>query len=355
MKNLEDRLIKYRRFFHKHPQLSDKEYHTQQKIFKFFKDKDCQIRKIKTGLIVYFHNDKETTIAYRCELDALNIKEANDVSYKSVNNYMHACGHDGHIAILLLLGEYINKNIKLLKHNYMLIFEHAEETYGGAKDIIQDEFYLSHVPKYVFALHLYPGLNQGEIYSKSGYFLSRPVEIDIRISGKASHVALKEEGIDSLNEGVLFINRLNKILKRYKNVKYLFGEFKSGKQRNVVSDETIIKGTIRVLNDKTIASIKKVINEESLLFKNVDVTFKDDFCSLYNDPTLLIKIKKIYDVKDTSIKYISDSFAFYKNKSKICYALLGVNSSPLHSNIFNFDENVLTRGYNYFLSLLNIE
>ena len=125
---------------------------------------------------------------------------------------MHACGHDGHMAICMKLGEYINNNLSNLKNNYLLIFEHGEEKEGGAKDIINDNFYISHLPKYVFALHVFPNLEQGKIYLKKGYFLSRSIEVNINIKGKTSHVISKEQGIDALKLGVEYLYNIEKRL-----------------------------------------------------------------------------------------------------------------------------------------------
>ena len=279
---------------------------------------------------MYFDNKKEITIAYRCELDALNIKELNDVDYKSQNEYMHACGHDGHIAILLKLGEYINYKIRELKNNYMLIFEHAEETYGGSKDIILDDFYIEHLPKYVFGLHLYPGLKQGDIFLKEGYFLAKPIEVDVEITGKTSHVIYKENGIDSMSLGIKFLTKVEQRLNNVTNIRFLFGTFRSGNQRNVVSDKTLIQGTYRTFSDNMANEIKKIIlqiKKEIDLNNLIHIKFNDTFKAVYNNIELVNKIKTLYQVKETEHKFISDSFAFYQEKLQYTGFCKGINDT----------------------------
>ena len=117
MMSLENELIEIRRYLHKHPELSFEEYNTQKYIVNFFSEMNCVMHTIKTGVLAYFNNDKKDTIAFRCELDALNIKERTNAQYQSENDYMHACGHDGHMAICLKLGEYINNNLELVFRN----------------------------------------------------------------------------------------------------------------------------------------------------------------------------------------------------------------------------------------------
>ena len=359
MKNLENDLINIRRYLHKNPELSFEEYNTQNYIINYFKEMNCEIHTIDTGILVYFHNSKRDTIAFRCELDGLNIKECSNKSYRSENNYMHACGHDGHMAICMKLGEYINNNLSNLKNNYLLIFEHGEEKEGGAKDIINDDFYISHLPKYVFALHVFPNLEQGKIYLKKGYFLSRSIEININIKGKTSHVISKEQGIDALKLGVEYLYNIEKRLSKIKDICYLFGTFNSGKQRNVVSYFAIIKGTCRVFDNQSFQKVKKVLFEErdklDLEHEKIMLDFNDDFVSIYNDDLLVEKVKNLYPIKYIKKLYIGESFGHYSLKSSICYALLGVKSSPLHSDTFDFYDGVLVNGYNYFISLLNID
>ena len=359
MMSLENELINIRRHLHKHPELSFEEFKTQKYIVNFFCEMNCVIHTVKTGVLVYFDNNKKDTISYRCELDALNIKERTNAQYKSENDYMHACGHDGHMAICLKLGEYINNNLDKLNNNYLLIFEHGEEKEGGAREIINDEFYLSHLPKYVFALHLFPDLEEGKIFLKKGYFLSKSVEIDISINGKASHVINKELGIDALKIGADYLSNIEKRLSKLKDICYLFGYFNSGKQRNVVSYFTNIKGTCRVFSNESYSKVKRILFEErdkiDKKHEKIVLDFNDNYMVTYNDDDLIDKVKKLYPIKYIKKLYIGESFGHYSLKSSLCYALLGIKANPLHSDKFDFDDRVLVVGYNYFLSLLNID
>ena len=89
--------------------------------------------------------------------------------------------------------------------------------------------------------------------------------------------------------------------------------------------------------------------------KMITLDFNDDFVATYNDDALVDKVKKLYPIRYIKRLYIGESFGHYSLKSSICYALLGIKASPLHSDTFDFDDRVLVVGYNYFLSLLNID
>ena len=105
--------------------------------------------------------------------------------------------------------------------------------------------------------------------------------------------------------------------------------------------------------------MKKVLFEErdklDLEHEKIMLDFNDDFVSIYNDDLLVEKVKNLYPIKYIKKLYIGESFGHYSLKSSICYALLGVKSSPLHSDTFDFYDGVLVNGYNYFISLLNID
>lgn len=351
-----------RRHFHQNPELSGEEYLTQEFIISYCKDFSCIIEKVKTGVLLYFDLNKEKIIGFRAEMDALPIEEKNNISFASLKDgVMHACGHDGHMAILLLVVKYINSYKNQLKNNYLLIFQPSEEKYGGSKSIAESEFYLLHKPTYLIALHVFPTLEEGKIFSKANAFLAMCCEIDIHIMGRSTHVYNIENGIDSIRIGNELIHKLyayfDKIDK--KNTRFLIGKVQGGKQRNIVSDDFQINITLRNFNKDNYMQQRKHIEEiiDNIKKKyqcQIDIGFNDDFDPVINDAELLTLVQRKYQIFKTEPKIIGDDFSQYQRTTKTGYFLLGIDSDFLHECTFNFNEKVLLNGYRFFVSLLNI-
>ena len=128
---------KIRRDLHQIPELSKKEYKTKEYIKEFLKNSKGKLIEVnETGLILIYDFKKEKSIAFRCEEDALPLREENDVFYKSKHEGIsHACGHDGHMAMILALSKYIDENILDYPKNIILVFQPSEENSGGAKSV----------------------------------------------------------------------------------------------------------------------------------------------------------------------------------------------------------------------------
>lgn len=357
-----EELKSLRRHFHRYPELSFQEYKTQEFIYSYCKNLSCQIEKIKTGIMLYFNLNKSSTIAFRAEMDALPIKEKVDVEYASINEgIMHACGHDGHMAILLLLAKFINFHQEQLDNNYLLIFQPSEEVYGGSKLIIESDFFNKHLPECIFSLHVFPTLKEGLIFYHEGPFLAMCCEIDIFIQGKAAHIYSLSEGIDANRIANYLMNKLYDYFDKLNqdNTRFLIGKINGGTQRNIVSESCSLHITLRnfAQEDYLIQKrdiIKIIVQAEDSFNCKIKINFNDDFAPVINDKKLIELVKKHYDIKLTSRKIIGDDFAQYHTKCLTGYFLLGINSSFLHSANFSFDEKVLLNGLNFYQSILNI-
>ena len=348
-----DELKIIRRYLHQHPELSFQEYNTQKYIISFFDKMNCKIYKVKTGVLIYFDFHKKDIIAFRAEEDALNIEETNDINYKSLNKGIsHACGHDGHMAILMMLGKYINSHY--LENNYLLIFQPSEEKNGGSRCIIESEFFKTHKIKYIFALHLYPTLKEGIIYSKSKEFLPMCVEIDIKIKSFFTHVGNR----NYLYDCNYILSLIMKDLYQHFNKKiFNIGYIQGGVARNIVCGETTLLITLRNYKYEDYLKQKEIIINILKKYSTVKINyrFNDDFLPVYNDEKLLKRIGKMYHVELTNKKTIGDDFSLYNLIGTTNYSLLGVKSAFLHQSDFDFNDDVLLVGLNYFISLLNIK
>ena len=195
-------IIQLRHQLHQFPELSNHEFQTAKRISEFMNQllPDETINLGMTGkAFVFKGKEPGKTIMFRAELDALPIREATGVNYSSVNqNQMHACGHDGHMAIIAGLGQKIAIN-RPQKGRVVLLFQPAEEVEQGARDVVEDLAFKKIAPDYIFALHNIPGEESHKILLKSGTFAAASKGMTIRLFGKTSHAAEPENGISPAN------------------------------------------------------------------------------------------------------------------------------------------------------------
>jgi amidohydrolase len=195
----EDKMIQIRRYLHQYPELSFEETHTHDFIVNQLKQWSCDITEPigRNGIVATFNGTGDgPTIALRADFDALPVEELTTHDFKSKNDgVMHACGHDGHTAILLAVAEIINDNLEHLNGNVVLIFQYGEEMMPGGSQEMIDDGCLKGVDR-VYGNHLWSGYPTGTIYSREGAMMASPDEFSIKIQGQGGHGAKPHETID---------------------------------------------------------------------------------------------------------------------------------------------------------------
>ncbi|WP_370087118.1 amidohydrolase [Ekhidna sp.] len=190
-------LIEFRKDLHRHPEVSQNEKQTQNRIIQFLKTLDISGEPIGgTGVMVKFDSGKNgKTVMLRSDHDALPIQEINDFEHKSIyEGVSHKCGHDGHTAIMCGVAHYFKHN-PLKQGRLILIFQPAEENGEGAKAVLADGRF-DFEPDYVFALHNLPGYPLHQAVIKEGSFTAAAKSIIVKLDGKTSHAAEPELGIN---------------------------------------------------------------------------------------------------------------------------------------------------------------
>ena len=191
---------RWRQELHQIPELGLQEFKTS----KYLKDELTKmgyepISILDTGVLVYLDNHQDKTLAFRSDMDALKISEQTNCSFTSCHNgYMHACGHDGHMAALLGLAKKLKEQPLKWKHNILLIFQPAEESPGGAKLIVEAGILKQYNVRAIFGLHLMPTIEAGKIACRPGPLMAQNGELDVTITGKSAHAGLYHLGIDSI-------------------------------------------------------------------------------------------------------------------------------------------------------------
>lgn len=256
--DLQRMLSKLRQNFHRFPELSGQEKLTREAIKNFLEEQKIEVQTFTKhyGLCGIIKGEiAGPVIALRADMDALPITEENDVPYKSLHQgVMHACGHDGHMAILLGAAKMLMQNRSKLAGTIKLIFQPAEEAspLGGAKAMIEDGA-LEGVDA-IFGLHLWPEVPSGTIGVKAGEFMAASDRIKIKIIGKSAHAAQPHNGIDAITMSADIIQGLNHIISRQIDpvevATISIGSINGGERYNVIAKDVVLEGTIRTLSSK---------------------------------------------------------------------------------------------------------
>ncbi|MGC8611535.1 MAG: M20 family metallopeptidase [Athalassotoga sp.] len=232
--------IELRHIIHQNPELSFQEYKTQELLKKAIEEIGVKVYPIvQTGLIVPIKRTDVPYILLRADMDALPIREKTGWKFSSKNNYMHACGHDVHMAIMYE----VMKAIYKWTGNFIFVFQPAEESGGGASRVIEEI-----KDKYeiccAIAVHVTDEYPFGTVATNSGVIFASATEINLTFNGKAAHIAFYKDGIDAIKTGVDFLQQFYSVEFEDK-VLAGFGKVFGGNARNIVADEFQLQGTIR--------------------------------------------------------------------------------------------------------------
>ena len=313
------------------------------------------------SLCAFFDFGRDSAIAFRADADALPIAERTGAAYASRHpGCMHACGHDGHMAILLELARRLSLK-KALPHNVLLVFQSAEETTGGAKDLCDTGVFEAHNVTAIFGLHLWPGLAPGVIASRKNELMARSCEVNVDIYGKSAHIAKASEGIDALAAGVAFYQKamaleaalppeIFRLLK--------FGKFQSGTVRNALSAHTHMEGSLRAFQDEIFDSLAQGLDAigrevEGAFGCTVTVHRTDGYPAVMNPNALYDRVMAAVPFAQLDAPSMTaEDFSWYQRYLPGLFFFLGVGDTPaLHADTFDFDETILRKGADFFEKL----
>ena len=353
-------IISDRRSLHRIPELELQLPKTMEYLTDSLKDLNCQLfSPIGSSLCAFFDFGAEDAIAFRADCDALPIQEASGCDFASTHpGKMHACGHDGHMAILLELARRLSGK-KNLPHNVLLIFQPGEERPGGAKPLCDTGVLEQYKVKAVFGLHLWPGLEAGKVHSREQELMARASELTVDVYGKSSHIARPDAGIDALIGASAFYGRmvaLEKSLPPHIFRLLNFGKFHSGTARNALSAHAHMEGSLRTFQDQVFDHLKNGLyaiaaDVEAETGCKVSVHLaEDDYPAVINPSELFHKVYSIapFAVLDKP-SMTAEDFSQYQKRVPGMFFFLGLGDTPpLHASDFNFDESILTKGADFF-------
>ena len=373
--NLIDWMVDIRRTIHQYPELANEEHRTQAFIAEKLDELGISYRNdtVGTGLIATLGPSSDTDImkdlpcvALRADMDALAVQEKTGLPFTSkLPGTMHACGHDGHVAMLLGAAALLKK--ANLPGKVVLLFQPAEESGDGALAMIEDGAFAG--VQAVFAGHIDRHFEVGQITAEPGLICAYTDKFEIKICGRGGHAARPHETIDSIVVASLLVMSIQTLVSREVNPAYpsvvSVGRFRGGSAHNVIAEEAVLEGTIRATHPDIRAQIidgltRMVSAMDGLYNARTTILFRDGLPPVINHPFAAEMAREAAAtivgpdnvVKQRHPSLGGEDFAYYLQRIPGCLVRFGAGQPelaniPAHSPYFDFDEGVLPIGAAY--------
>lgn len=364
-----DEITQIRRHLHEHPELSFHEAETAKFIQDFYKGKDVEVAtEVGNGhaVVVTIKGGKPgKTIALRADFDAPPIEEQTELPFKSKKpGVMHACGHDGHTAYLLVLADCLIQLKENIPGTIKIVHQHAEETPpGGAKSVVESGI-LDDVDQ-IFGIHVFPFGESGQVYYHSGFAMAGRTYFKLKIQGVGGHGSSPHMANDAIVAGAYFVTAIQTVVSRRLNPfdtgVITIGSFDGKGSFNVIKDAVELEGDVRYMNtenrDKMDAEIHRIVaGMEAMFGVTVELTYTNDYPPLYNDPAVTEQVvaslqkgvgEYLTGISEYDMLSGSEDFAYYLQKIPGVFFYIGAkpkNTSNAYFNHhpkFDIDEDAL--------------
>ena len=371
-KKYKDYIIEKRRYFHMNPEPSFNEYDTSKVVQE-------ELTKIgipfeifaKTGIIATIKGQNPgKTVLLRADMDALEVCEKNNVSYRSQKEgLMHACGHDGHIAMLLGAAHVLNEIKNDISGEIKLLFQPAEEIAKGAKAMIEESKIIDSIDA-AFAIHLWQGVPVGKISLESGARMAAADLFSIKVKGKSGHGSMPHETIDAVVVASAIVMNLQHLVSRNTNpldtLVVTVGKLTAGTRHNIIAGEALLEGTIRSFSDEV---WKKIPEQIERVVKNTAAAYNAEAeIDLVRATPPLVNNQDISDILKASAEKLygeevvtkyektpgGEDFAYFTQAVPGALAFVGIRNdekginSLHHNETCDMDEEALEMGANLY-------
>ena len=367
LRKTKDLIVKIRRDLHLIPETAYTEKKTAEYVTRYLKTLDLDVH---TGIAQYGvvgvmdTGTAGKTLLIRSDMDALPITEETGHEFASTHaGVMHACGHDGHMAMVLGAATVLTNIKDQLNGTIKFLFQPAEEGPGGAKPMIAQGVMQNPTVDYAIGCHLWPDIAEGAIGVKAGPLMAAMDRFDLRIIGRGGHGAMPHLCVDALDVGTQVVNALQRIVSRQMHPLQpsvvTVGSFHAGSAFNVIAGEAEICGTTRTFDrniwntwperlDKIIGGVCQSMGA------SYELNYTQGYPPLLNDAdmaqvvsTCAAKVFGQENVVEPASTMGGEDMAFYLEKAKGCFFFLGVGrkgGAPIHTSRFDFNEDVLLLG-----------
>ncbi|OZI44078.1 M20 aminoacylase family protein [Bordetella genomosp. 4] len=377
-------IARIRRDIHAHPELSFEEFRTSDVVANQLLEWGIEVDRGLGGTgvvgIIRGNIDSPRTVGLRADMDALPMQEANTFEHASQNaGKMHACGHDGHTAMLLAAARYLAQHRDFPGTVYV-IFQPAEEGGGGAKRMIDDGLFRRFPMDAVFGMHNWPGLKVGQFGVTAGPIMASSNEFVITIQGKGTHAGMPHLGIDPVMTAVQLAQSLQTIITRNRNpldaAVLSITQIHTGSADNVVPNVAIMRGTVRTFTHETLDLIERRMHDIARhTCEALDCTVEFEFHRNYpptinhaNETAFCVEVMRsivgeenVHDRVQPTMG--AEDFAFMLQELPGCYVWIGNGDGThrdvghgagpcmLHNGSYDFNDDLLPLGGTYWVEL----
>ncbi|WP_419903386.1 M20 aminoacylase family protein [Kiloniella sp.] len=373
---LNDMMRKIRHDLHRNPELGFDEIKTAERVASELRSYGLEVfEKIGgTGVIGILKNGGgNRAIGLRADMDALPISETSTHNYVSQSNgVMHACGHDGHTAMLLGAAKFLADN-RNFDGTVVFIFQPNEENGLGAEAMLKDDLFTKFPVDEVYGMHNLPGAAKGSFSTRIGTICSSESLFEIDIQARGGHSAMPQKGVDAILVGSEIVQALQNIVARKlepgSGCVVSVTEFITDGKRNVLPGSALLKGDVRARTPESrdqIQSLMQRIIKGISLSHDIDIsfTFETEFIETINSPEqteasirVAQSLSSQVDGNRTPMSF-SEDFAHLSNAKPGCFILIGngtegENGKPLHASDYDFNDEILTTGASYWASLVS--
>jgi amidohydrolase len=372
--DLHTEITAWRRDMHAHPELQYDVHRTAASVAEKLKSFGCDdvVTGIgRTGVVGVIRGRKPgaKVVGLRADMDALPIEEATDLPYKStVKGKMHACGHDGHSAMLLGAAKYLAETRNFVG-TAVMIFQPAEEGGAGARAMLRDGLLDRFGIQEVFGMHNYPGMPVGRFAIRSGPMMASTDNIAIKLEGVGAHAAFPHDGVDTILVGAQIVNQLQSIVARnvdpVKAAVVSICVFQGGTTDNVIPQEVRLGGTVRTLSQNVRELVQKRVREvvegtARLYGAKAQLTYTPGYPVLVNDAgraafaaAVASEVAGDNKVDDNCPPLMgAEDFAFMLNERPGAFIYVGNgDSAPLHNPKYDFNDEAIPLGTSYWVRL----
>lgn len=365
----------WRRRLHAHPETAFEEHATAAFVADQLRRFGYAVteRLARTGVVGTLANGEGPAIGLRADMDALPIDEAGQVAHRSIiPSKMHACGHDGHTAMLLGAARYLAAS-RRFRGTLQLIFQPAEENEGGGRVMVEEGLFDRFPVRAVYGLHNWPSMPAGTMALRSGPLMAACDTFEIVVTGKGCHGAMPHLGNDVIVAASAVVTALQTVASRavnpYDAAVVSVTQLRAGETWNVIPDRAVLRGTTRSFKpgvQRIIAEAMRRIAEQAAgaFGCSAQVTYWEQYPATINDPgetenaaRAAIAVVGADRVEQAPIPSMgAEDFAFMLQRCAGCYVWLGSGRSAdepgLHNPRYDFNDAVLPIGASYWATLV---
>ena len=372
---LTPRIAAFRRDIHAHPELAFDEKRTSEKVASYLDGLGLEVHRgiARTGVVARLAlGSSQRAIGLRADMDALPLTELNSFPHHSTHHgKMHACGHDGHTAMLLGAAEVLSR-LRSFDGTVYFIFQPAEEHEGGGRVMVEEGLFERFPMDMVFGLHNWPGMPAGSFGITEGPVMAGTDRFEIEITGRGGHAAMPHQAVDVVLAGSALVQAAQSLVSRntdpLDSAVVSVTRFQAGHADNVLPETAVLGGTVRSLNgelqDKLEDGLRRICSGIEATYRvSIDLRYERGYPPTINaaDPTFIAREVARHVVGDGQVmtqlppSMGAEDFAYLARVVPACYAWLGNGPGEggcmLHSPHYDFNDEIIATGIRYWVRL----